>query len=205
MRIEGALGVVHPHGDSMLLAELAAHGPAGTARGRALDLGTGTGYVAIELARRGWEVDAVDVSPRALALARRNVARNGVSVRVHASDWFDDVRGTYDVIACNPPMRSDESEASRLVTASLRWAPALAYRLHRLTQRALEPGRRALLLRLVDGARRHLAPGGRFLLVISARETADLLRRVPDLRCLEARTPTRAPPGLDVVVLAFRG
>lgn len=201
MAIEGALGVAHPHVDTVLLAELAAESAA--APGRALDLGTGSGYVAIALAKRGWTVDAVDVSSRALALARRNAARNAVSIRVFASDWFDAVSGPYDVVACNPPMRSGETELSRLVTATLRWVPPLAYRLHRLTQPWLERRRIGLLVALASGARGHLAEGGRLLLVISPREARELLARVPGLVCVLTRTPRGGPPNLDVVVFGF--
>lgn len=200
MRIESAIGVTHPHADTVLLSELAADA---AAPGRALDLGTGSGYVAIALARRGWTVDAVDISPRALALARRNAARNGVRIDVFASDWFDAVTATYDVIACNPPMREDETEWSRLLTATLRWFPGIAYRLHRLTQPWLERRRAGLLAALASHARRHLADGGRFLLVISAREERELLARVPGLVRVLARTPPDGPPDLNVVVLRF--
>jgi SAM-dependent methyltransferase len=50
-------------------------------RGRALDLATGVGHAAIELARRGWDVVAVDVSPVAIELAVNAARRAGV--RVH--------------------------------------------------------------------------------------------------------------------------
>jgi release factor glutamine methyltransferase len=200
MRIARALGVVDAHADSALLAEVAAE----LARaGRALDLGTGSGYVAIALARRGLRVDAVDVSPRALALARRNAAANGVAVRIFSSDWFAAVTDTYDVIACNPPMRAGETERSRLVTATLRRFPALAYPLHRLTQPWLEPGRAGLLTAIVAGARRHLAEGGLLLLVISPRERRELLARTPGLVEVLARAPRGGPPNLDVVALRF--
>src|SRR5262249_30146426 len=112
MRLASAPRGVDAPPASLLLAEVAAQMPR---PGRALDLGTGSGYVAIALALRGFRVDAVDVSPRALTLARRNAADNGVTIRVLESDWFDAVTGEFEVIACNPPMRGDETEWSRLV------------------------------------------------------------------------------------------
>lgn len=50
-----------------------------SARGRALDLGCGTGTDSIFLAQHGWEVTGVDMVPRALAIARRKAAAAGVS------------------------------------------------------------------------------------------------------------------------------
>lgn len=57
--------------------------------GRALDLGCGTGDHAVELARRGWDVTAVDLVPRALDAARGKAARAGVDVRFLRADVTD--------------------------------------------------------------------------------------------------------------------
>ena len=75
---------------------------------RALDLCTGSGCLAILAARtfRHADVDAVDLSPGALAIARKNVARHRLGRRVHVrrSDLFAAVRGVrYDLILTNPP------------------------------------------------------------------------------------------------------
>ena len=74
---------------------------------RVLDLGTGSGAIALALAaeRPAWRVDALDRSPDALALARENAAQCGLSERVHfaESDWFAAVTDAYDLIVANPP------------------------------------------------------------------------------------------------------
>lgn len=203
IRIEDALGVCSVREDTRLLAEMA-HATAG-ARGspcRGLDLGTGSGYVAIYLALRGWQVDAVDVSPRALELARRNANLNGVTPRVFQSDLFSTVSGPYDVIACNPPMRGDETEGSRLLTATLRRVGPLANVLMRVTQPMLERKRLGFLTEIASEARRHLAPGGRLLLVISPLEEAELPARVPGLVHIDGQT-VAGIPGLRVVVFGY--
>jgi ribosomal protein L3 glutamine methyltransferase len=74
---------------------------------RVLDLCTGSGCLAI-LAARAFPaavVDAVDISPAALAVARKNVARHrmGRRVRLLRSDLFNALSGRYDVILSNPP------------------------------------------------------------------------------------------------------
>ena len=79
--------------------------PAGTPA-RVLDLGTGTGAIALSVAaeRPETEVVAVDKSADALALAGENASALGISsVRFLRSDWFENVTGTFDAIVSNPP------------------------------------------------------------------------------------------------------
>jgi methylase of polypeptide subunit release factors len=200
IRIENALGVCGVREDTRLLAETASRARAG----RALDLGTGSGYVAIHLALCGWDVDAVDVSPRALELARHNTGLNGVAPNVFRSNLFEAVSGTYDVIACNPPMRPDETEGSRLITATLRRVGVLANFLVRVTQPVVERKRLDFLKELASCARGHLAPGGRLLLVISPLEEVELPACVPGL-VLKASLPVASIPGLNVTTFTFAG
>jgi ribosomal protein L3 glutamine methyltransferase len=74
---------------------------------RALDLCTGSGCIGITLALKkpGLRVDLVDVSPKALAVARINVKRYGLGDRVRCiqSNLFSEVEGPYSLIVSNPP------------------------------------------------------------------------------------------------------
>jgi release factor glutamine methyltransferase len=74
---------------------------------RVLDLGTGSGAIALALAaeRPGWDVLATDVSPEALAVAQANGQRLGLAnVRFAHSNWFTALAGRrFDVIVSNPP------------------------------------------------------------------------------------------------------
>lgn len=80
---------------------------------KVLDMCTGSGCIAISVARRCAKrrvsVTAADISDAAIMLARENAQLNGVNVDFVQSDLFTNVRGRFNVIVCNPPyIRSDE-------------------------------------------------------------------------------------------------
>src|SRR3974390_2439413 len=71
-----------------------------------LDLGTGSGAIALAIAseRRHWRVTAVDISPQALEVATQNARNLGLSIDWRLGSWFDAVPGErFDLIAANPP------------------------------------------------------------------------------------------------------
>lgn len=117
-----------------------------------LDLGTGSGCIAISIAleRPNCEVTAVDASPAALQVARRNAERlRAGNLQFLRSDWFDNLGvRRFDVIAANPPY----------VAAG---DPHLAELGHEPTA-ALVAGPDGLdaIRRIVAGAPAHLEPGG---------------------------------------------
>ncbi len=78
----------------------------GPARARVLDIGAGSGCIAItlKLERPDWQVTAVDLSPAALAVARTNATRLGAEIEWLESDLFAALSGrTFDLIVSNPP------------------------------------------------------------------------------------------------------
>jgi release factor glutamine methyltransferase len=93
--------------------------------GRVVDLGTGSGAIALSIAAERWpdvEVWATDVSADALAVARANTAalgRRASVVRLAEGDWFaalpHELRGTFDVVVANPPYVPDGALIARQV------------------------------------------------------------------------------------------
>jgi release factor glutamine methyltransferase len=159
-------GVYRPQGDTRLLAETlrVATVPAGV---RVLDVGTGTGILALIAARGGaGQVIAVDICGRALLAARINARLRRLPVHVVRSDLLDAVAGeAFDVIVANPPfVPSDEPPRNR---AELAWNAG--------------PDGRLVLDGLCAGAPALLTPGGTLLLVQSALcgigTTVERLRR----------------------------
>ncbi len=74
-------------------------------KGKILDFGCGYGPIGIFLAKKGLQVDMVDVNLRALHLTRKNAEANGVNVSVFESDIYSNVQEKYDFIITNPPIR----------------------------------------------------------------------------------------------------
>lgn len=68
-----------------------------------LDLGTGSGRIALTAAREGAIVTASDINPAALQCVERNGKGNGLPIEAVLSDQFDALPGHFDVVAINPP------------------------------------------------------------------------------------------------------
>jgi release factor glutamine methyltransferase len=148
--------VLIPRPDTELLVELALDRL--PPQGRVLDMGTGSGAIAVALAhtRRDADVTALDVSDDALAVAQRNAAANGVRVAFLRSDWYAALDGQprFDVIASNPPYIA--SGDRHLSEGDLRYEPTGA-----LTDHA--DGLSALRI-IIGGARQRLKPQGWLLM-----------------------------------------
>lgn len=137
---------------------------------RVLDLGTGSGCIAIAAAHAlpSARVDATDVSPKALAVARDNVRRHrlGRRVRVRRADVYDGLgAGRYDIVVSNPPYVS--AAEMRRLPREHRAEPASSLR-------AADHGL-AVVERIVAGAKRRLAGEG--ILVVEVGNAAPRVRR----------------------------
>lgn len=102
-------GVLIPRADTEILVEKALEWMKPGAR--VLDIGTGSGAIAVSLAKLGRpaQVTAADVSDRALEIARQNAERNGAAVEFVKSDCFSALKSRkYDMIVSNPPYISED-------------------------------------------------------------------------------------------------
>lgn len=116
-----------PRPDTELLVEVVLDRLPAEAPLRVLDLGTGSGAIALSLAleRPAWQVVAADVSEHALRVAKTNARELGVSnASFLVSDWFERVDGMFDAIVSNPPyIARDDVHLSR---GDLRFEPRSA-------------------------------------------------------------------------------
>jgi len=148
---------------------------------RCLDLGTGSGVIAICLARYlpQASLTAVDISPDALLLANENAAMNGVDERIDfmESDWVSKVAGCFDLIVANPPY-VDRDEIPDLPQEVRDHEP----------HQALDGGGGGLeqIDRLLRGVPEHLVPGGHMLMEIGASQGAKVSQRMTVVGLAEA-------------------
>ena len=140
--------------------------------GRVVDLGTGSGAIALTLAseRPGWQVAATDVSEEALAIARTNAESLDLKrVQFLHGSWFEPLVGrTFDLIVSNPPYVAEDDPAMQ--------DPALRHE----PRGALTPGGdgMASLRAIIAAAPDYLERDGWLLLEHGSDQAADVTREL---------------------------
>jgi release factor glutamine methyltransferase len=162
-KFEISADVLDPRADTETIVLEALKTPAK----RLLDLGTGSGVLAVTLVAEWPDAQAVasDISNAALAIAKTNAAAHGVAGRVEfcCSDWFTAISGQFDLIVSNPPYIS-ESEFPELSADVTHYDPKIA----------LSPGKDGLAAyrTIARDAHNHLLPSGRLIVEIGASQGA---------------------------------
>jgi len=148
--------VLIPRPDTELLVETALDAIPAAAPCRVLDLATGSGCIAVAIAkhRPRARVAATDVSPAALGVARENAARHGADIEFIESNWFAALAGRqFDLIVSNPPYVAEGD--AHLAQGDLRFEPRLAL--------AAGPKGLDCIEVIVEQAANFLGAGGRLL------------------------------------------
>ena len=146
---------------------------------KVLDIGTGSGTIALGLAknRPDWSVTAADISQDALELASENAKNQNLNIFFKKSDCFAEISEKYDIIVSNPPYisREDESEVGLNVLHS---EPHLALF-------ADEDGL-AIYRRIAEDAKDYLTDGGKIYLEIGYKQgqsvPALFMKHLPEKR-----------------------
>lgn len=148
--------VLIPRPETEVLIDLAVDRLKKQKNARVVDLGTGSGIVAISLALEcpTAEIVAVDVSAGAISVARNNAGRLGAKVEFRAGDWFAPLAGErFDLIVSNPPYIA--AGDPHLAGDGLPFEPLLA-----LSDQAPGGDGLACIRHIVATAASHLEPGG---------------------------------------------
>lgn len=128
-----------------------------------LDIGTGSGAIALALAknRQDWSVTAADISQDALDLASENAKNQNLQIFLKKSDCFTEISEKYDIIVSNPPYisREDESEVGLNVLHSEPYIALFAD----------EEGL-AIYRRIAEDAKDYLKDGGKIYLEIGYKQ-----------------------------------
>lgn len=150
--------VLVPRPETELLVEAALELVEESAPARVADLGTGSGAIAISLARSRphWQLIAVDIDAEALAVAQNNAGKYKITnMEFIQASWCDELgSGLMDLIVANPPYVA--ADDPHLQDGDLRFEPIVA----------LQSGDAgyADLFAIASGARDHLKPGGWLLM-----------------------------------------
>jgi release factor glutamine methyltransferase len=166
---------------------------------RAADVGTGSGCLAVTLVceRAAARIVATDISEAALAVARSNANRHGVSTAIafKRADVLGADDGPFDLIVSNPPYVSD-SEREMLAPDVRDFEPAPAL--------FAGPDGLAVVRRLVAAAPAHLASGGSLVFEIGAGQAAAVARLISSTPGLTMVGTRRDLQGIDRVIVARR-
>lgn len=185
--------VLVPRPETELLVELALTRLRQLSEPRVLDLGAGSGCIAITLALEcpAASLLAVERSADALGVARTNAQRLGARVEFVPGDWYQNVDGGFDAIVANPPYVA----AADPHLQALQQEP----------QHALVAGEDGLadLRRIIAGAPAHLRPGG-WLAVEHGHDQAPSVRRLFALAGFVAIETHRDLAGVERVCAGTR-
>jgi release factor glutamine methyltransferase len=188
--------VLIPRPETELLVDAVLDRSADHGNKRLLDLGTGSGCIAISiaLARPGWEVVGVDNSQAALAVARENGRRLGARVAWRSSNWFADLKGaTFDFILSNPPYIA--ATDAHLALGDVRFEP----------RTALVAGEDGLddLRELIVSANKHLTREG-CLVLEHGHDQSEVCRMLMIQQCYRDIVMLKDLAGISRVVWACK-
>ena len=140
-----------------------------------LDLGTGSGAIAVALAAERSDASGVatDLSEQAIVVAAQNAATHGVADRIRflVSDWYQALSGTFDLIVSNPPYIA-AAEMAALQPEVRLYEPRMA-----LTDEGDGLGAYRII---AAGAPDHLTPGGRLIVEIGPTQAQAVSRLMRD-------------------------
>ena len=129
---------------------------------RVLEIGTGSGIIAMECARRGSKVVAVDIDLDAVRSLNNKAKKEGLKIQAFFSNLFENVRGKFDTIIFNPPYLPGDADAIE----DYQWAGGGEYG-------------DQVIMRFLAKAWRYLNDGGKIYIVLSSFNRIDIIKKYP--------------------------
>lgn len=156
LKIVRCPGVYFPSDDTLLLIDKL------KPEGKCLEIGSGSGFISIVLARRGYSIIASDINMKALSCTQLNASLNNVKLEVLLSDLFDEITGKFDTIIFNPPYLPGE-EGEEKIEESEMWYGGM----DGLT----------VIRKFLHGLSDHLSLGGKCYTILSSLTDINRLKR----------------------------
>lgn len=184
-----------PRGDTEVLVEKALSIIKDKKYKRILDIGTGSGAIAVSIGRYSKsDVTAVDISEGALDTAKKNAEKNNVNINFIKSDLFENMDGKFDLIASNPPYI--ESDVINTLEPDVKDYEPIT---------ALDGGKDGLYFygRIIDEAAEYLNENGCIIFEIGYNQ-GESVSKMLEARGFKNISVEKDLAGLDRVVIGFK-
>lgn len=166
IEVSNYLGVSKVGKDTLALARFA-----GKVSGRSvLDVGTGTGFVAIYLASLGKKVQASDISNASIKAAAQNAKVNKLNLRLYESDLFKNISDRYDIITFNPSIATSSSAQAVVLIERLKSILPKSDLLSKIGLIFFGNQRRTIIKKFLRDAQDHLSKNGKIVMLVAAGE-----------------------------------
>ncbi|MBI2578777.1 MAG: methyltransferase [Candidatus Aenigmarchaeota archaeon] len=174
--------VYEPREDSLLAAK---HLEMKTLSGKkCLDMGCGSGLLAVLMAKKGGAVTAADINGEAVEITRKNAESNEVKLKAVVSDVFSAIDDKYDFIAFNPPYLPDGAG----IKGKEQWSGGA--------------GGRDMIGKFLSGLKNHLNENGKVMMVFSSLTGEKEVRELSESNGFSFRVIDREKVPWEELILA---
>lgn len=135
-----------------------------------LDVGTGTGFVAIYLVSLGKDVEAIDISQASIYAALKNAKTNNLVISCYQSNLFENVQGKFDIITFNPPVGTSSSAKIVIFVEKIKSILPRSDLLSKIGLIFFANQRRSLIRQFLNSARNHLTKNGKIIMLAASGE-----------------------------------
>lgn len=172
INVSNFFGVSKIGNDTLVLAKYARK-----AKGKSvLDVGTGTGFVAIYFASLGKKVEGIDISLPSVQVAAKNARKNNLTIKFYQSNLFENVKGTFDIITFNPPIGTPTNSTLAPLIEKLKFILPKSTLLFKILMPIFGNQRRRIIKEFLKRAKSYLNKDGTIVILSSNKSELDLLQ-----------------------------